>query len=47
MIKNRQHVPSATCLTGGDSQMMQNFKAFDSQSRVNKFKAEDFYFIRN
>ena len=27
--------------------MMHNFKAFDNQCRVNKFKAEDYYFLRN
>ena len=26
---------------------MHNFKQFDVESRVNRFKAEDFYFVRN
>lgn len=49
MINNREHRPSATCLTGIASQadLLHHYKKFDRESRVNKFKAEDYYFIRN
>lgn len=50
MLKAREQKPSATGLTGvgkRDNDLMHNFKQFDVESRVNRFKAEDFYFVRN
>jgi hypothetical protein len=49
MINERAHKPSATCLTGLDSQagLYHHFKQFNKDSRINKFKVEDFYYIRN
>ena len=48
-IKAREHKPSATCLTGTQNQsdMMYHYTKYDRETRVNKFKAEDYYFVRN
>jgi hypothetical protein len=49
MIKERNKKPSATCLTGIQSQqdLYHHIKQFSVDSKVNRFRAEDYYFIRN
>lgn len=49
VIKARNTKPSATCLTGISAQtdLMHHFKKFNVDSRINRFRAEDYYLIRN